>query len=184
MKNALILHGTSNTSLGNWFPWLKRELEKSGYLVWCPDLPHADHPDQDNYFKVIFGRTDWQFGDESVVIGHSSGGVTALKVVQHLADGVVINKCVTVGAPYIRHGDDPIQGLFKEPYDFTKIKKHAKRFIIFHSDDDPYVPVEDGKIISNALSGDFVYIPGQGHFNLEKGPQYKRFPKLLEKILE
>ena len=89
-----------------------------------------------------------------------------------------------MGASYVRHGEDPILGLFTEQYNFDIIKRHAKKFIIYQSDNDPHVPLEDGKILQKALGGEFVFIPGQGHFNLEKGSQYKQFPALLEKILE
>jgi predicted alpha/beta hydrolase family esterase len=184
MKNVLILHGTENTSQGNWFPWLKTELEKRGFVVWSPDLPHADHPDLQRYSKLIFGNTSWHFNSDSIIIGHSSGGVAALKLLQKLPADIQIQKCIVVSASYAVHGEDPIQRLFKEQYDFEKIKTHAKKFIIFQSDDDPHVPLEDGKILSRVLNGEFVFIPNQGHFNLEKGPQYKQFPELLEKILE
>jgi predicted alpha/beta hydrolase family esterase len=177
------LHGTGNTHTGNWFPWLMKELEKRGYLIWCPDLPQSDHPDLQQYSKLIFGNPKWHFDSDSIVVGHSSGGVAALQLVQHLPESIKIAKCITVGASYVLHGEDPIQGLFTEQYDFKKMKLHAKKFIIFQSDDDPHVPLGDGKILSKVLNGEFVFIPNQGHFNLEKGPQYKQFPELLEKIL-
>src|SRR5258708_27654173 len=78
MKNALILHATDNTSQGNWYPWLKGELEKKGYIVWCPDLPHAEKPSVRRYSKFIFGNKDWKFDKDSVFIGHSSGAVAVL----------------------------------------------------------------------------------------------------------
>lgn len=184
MKNVLILHGTENTSQGNWFPWLKGELEKRDYAVWCPDLPKADHPDLKRYSNYIFGNNDWYFDKNSIIVGHSSGGVAALKLLQQLPKGVIIDRCITAGAFINTHGWENIKGLFAEPFDFEVIKSHARNFIIFHSDDDPYVPLEDGKMLSNALNGELIIMQGQGHFNLEKGPQYKRFPELLEKILE
>lgn len=184
MRNVLILHGTANTSQGNWFPWLTQELEKRGYEVWSPDLPQADRPDEERYLNHIFSRKDWKFTSETVIVGHSSGGVAALRLLQRLPEAVVIDRCITVGAFTSTHGWDSIAGLFRTPIDYTVIKKHAKKFIVYHSNDDPHVPIEDAEELQKKLDAEFIFIPDQGHFNLEKGPQYTQFPVLLEKMLE
>ena len=183
MKNVLILHGTANTSEGNWFPWLKQELEKRGYTVWAPNLPNADEPDEKRYLDYIFANKQWKFTPDTIIVGHSSGGVAALKVLQQLPDGVIIDRCITVGAFTNTHGWDDIAGLFTAPFNFPEIKKHARKFIVYHSDDDPYVPLSDAKELESNLSAELVFIAGQGHFNLEKGDQYRMFPELLEKIV-
>ncbi len=184
MKNVLILHGTANNSQGNWFPWLKAELEKRGYNVWSPDLPQSVNPDEDRYIPYILSNKDWKFTKDTIIVGHSSGGVTALKLLQRLPSGVVIDRCITAGAFIEEHGWKDIVGLFRTRFDFKTIKKHAKHFIVFHSDDDPYVPVDDAERFTRALNAEYILLKDQGHFNLEKGSQYRQFPELLEKILE
>ena len=76
MKNALILHGTGGDSKENWFQWLKKELESKGYKVWVPDLPGADKPNIRNYNQYLLDN--WSFDDETVMVGHSSGAVSIL----------------------------------------------------------------------------------------------------------
>lgn len=68
MANVLILHGTGNTSAGNWFPWLKQELEKRGYEVWSPDLPQANQPDEERYLNHIFSNKQWKFTPETIIV--------------------------------------------------------------------------------------------------------------------
>jgi len=75
MKNALILHGTDfrkeqKQKLNNWFPWLKAELEKLGFEVWVPELPEAWQPNLKRYWNFLKG---FNFNEETVIIGHSSG---------------------------------------------------------------------------------------------------------------
>lgn len=180
MKNVLILHGTDSNPRDNWFQWLKGELEKQGHEVWIPDLPGAKNPNTKRYGDFIFGNSRWVFSDKSTIIGHSSGAVAILGLLQRLPKNVVVNTCVLVGSFKDNLGSKKLNGLFEKPFDFKKIKKHAKRFIFIHSDNDPYCPLGHAKYLSKKLGGKLIVKKGQGHFNLEKGPEYKQFPFILE----
>ncbi len=182
MKNALILHGTSNNHQGNWFPWLKKELKKRGYQVWVPDLPSSDKPNAKIYNKFLLGNKDWKFNRESVIVGHSSGAVEILSLLQNLPHDVVVKKCIFVGVFKDNLGEEIFDGLFEEPFAFKKIKKHANEFIFVHSDNDPYCPLGHAQYLSRELGGKLIVKKGQGHFNLERGPQYRKFPFLLKLI--
>ena len=178
MKNALILHGKSNNHTGNWFPWVKEELEKKGWKVWVPDLPDSKHPSIIKYNKKIFGNKDWKFNDKSVIVGHSSGAVAILGILQALPENIKIDTAILVGA-FEPSKDDPEYPMISN---YDKIKAKTKRFIFIHSDNDPYCPLEEAKFLADKLNGKLIIKKGQGHFNLEHGQQYKKFPFLLEFI--
>jgi predicted alpha/beta hydrolase family esterase len=55
--------------------------------------------------------------------------------------------------------------------------------LFIHSDNDPYVPLDQAQFVSTNTGAEMVVVPGEGHFNLERSDGYKQFPKLLE-ILE
>jgi len=165
MKNALILHGTDSDSSANWFPWLKAELEKLGYKVWVPDLPHAEKPNIERYNKFLLSNNDWAFDSESVIIGHSSGAIEILGLLQALPENTVLNMCILVGSFKDDLGWDSLKELFLKPFDFEKIKKHAKQFVFIHSDNDPYCPLEHAEYLSQKLNGKLILVKGQGHFS-------------------
>ena len=56
----------------------------------------------------------------------------------------------------------------------------CKKFYVFHSDNDPYVSLENGKTLSKKLNTELIFIRNAGHFNTNSG--YKEFRGLLEKI--
>lgn len=184
MKNALILHGTANNAQGNWFPWLKTKLERRSWKVWVPDLPQADRPNTKRYNQFILGNKDWQFDKETVIIGHSSGAVAILGLLHQLPTGVKIDTCILVSAFKDNLGSEIFNGLFEEPFDFEKIRQKANNFILVYSDNDPYVPLEHGRWLAQQLNAKLIIKPGQGHFNLETGPEYKQFPLILELLGE
>lgn len=184
MKNALILHGAGNSSQGNWFPWLKCELEKLEYKVWSPDLPDSDVPIVDKWLGAIFGNKDCEFNDETVIFGHSAGATCILRILEQLPEGVKIKKAILVGG-VVELGTIPDfypykRSMVEKPFDWEKIKRSAKNFYFIASDNDPYQCGEDqAKIMQSHIGGQLIIKPGQGHFNLEIGPQYSQFPFLL-----
>lgn len=185
MKNALILHGTDGHSKENWFNWLKVELENKGWKVWVPDLPHAEKPNIDRYNDYLFANKDWQFNEESILVGHSSGAVAILGLLQTLPDDVKVDTCYLVGAFRNDLKWDALKDLFVKPFDYEKIKNKAKRFIFIHSDDDPYCPLEHAEFIAEKLDGKLIVKKGQKHFSVGSfGEEYREFPFLLKLIEE
>lgn len=184
MKNALVLHGTNDSSEGNWFPWLQVELERIGWKVWVPDLPQADAPNMQRYQNFIFS-SDWKFDNESVIVGHSSGAVAILGLLQALPEGTVIDTAVFVGAFKNDLGWDSLKELFSKPFDFAKIRASAKRFVFLHSDNDPFCPLEGATSLSKELGGELIVVPGASHFSLGTGGDaYEKLPIILDILHE
>ncbi|MFS8117879.1 MAG: RBBP9/YdeN family alpha/beta hydrolase [Microcoleus sp.] len=179
MTKFLILHGTNGTPDSNWFMWLKGILVGKGHQVWLPQLPNADTPSTERYNKFLLSNSDFIIDEDTIIIGHSSGAVEILNLLQHLPDSRTIRTAVLVSAFKDDLGWDTLKGLFVEPLDFETIKLHCPRFIFIHSDNDPYCPIEHPKFLANKTDGELLIYEGQGHFNTELGPQYKHFPELL-----
>lgn len=181
MKNAIILHGTDNTPGGNWFRWLEGELKDRGYEVWLPQLPDAAVPDAQKYNQLLLNH-GFDFNDQTILVGHSSGAVAILNLLQELPEGKHVKASFLVGAFKGPLDKAARSKLFPKPFDFEKIKSHCGKFVFIHSDNDPYVPLSDAEFLADKLDAELVVEKGQGHFNLETGPQYREFPRLLKLI--
>lgn len=180
----VILHGTGSSHEGNWFPWLKAELEKLGHEVWVPDLPDADRPNISKYNQLLL-NSDFDFNN-SVVIGHSSGAVATLGLLEALPQDITLNTAILVGAFTKRLSESPSWGmlreLFDEPFDYESIKQKSDQFIFVHSDDDPYCPIDQAKFLSEKLGGKLHRLTGMGHFSKALDPRFDTLPELLEII--
>ncbi len=187
MKNALILHGAGNNSQGNWFPWLKAELEKVGYKVWVTDLPDSERPNRESWLETINNNKEWEFNGESVLVGHSAGATFILRLLETLPEGIKVHKAILVAgtvemgtkSEYFQYKEDLVKGSF----DWEKIKNSCEFFYFIHSDNDKYqCGEEQGKIMQSHIGGKLIVKSGEGHFNLEVGDHYKELPLLLELI--
>jgi len=181
MKNAIILHGTANTPEGNWFRWLEGELKSRGYDVWLPQLPDAEMPSANKYNQLLLNH-GFDYNQETIMVGHSSGAVSILNLLQELPEGVKTKAAFLVGAFKGPLDKSNRSELFPKPFDFAKIKSRCGKFVFIHSDNDPYCPLSDAEFLTEKLDGVLVVQEGQGHFNLEASPEYKKFPLLLQQI--
>lgn len=182
MNKVVVLHGTQGSPEGNWFKWLKHELEAKKLQVWLPELPNAKQPSLTEWVEFVKENCPFEIDDDTFVIGHSSGAILAFVLAQKVSKPIGATVCVSV------FHDNSLKWeandkLFDVDFDFKSAKNNAKERLVIHSDDDPYVPVEQAKYVADNIGAEFILIPGQGHFNLEKSKAYNKFPKLLE-ILE
>jgi predicted alpha/beta hydrolase family esterase len=182
VKNAIILHGTLGSPEGNWFQWLKRQLEEKGLQVWLPQLPHAKQPSLREWSNFIHDKCPFTIDEQTLVVGHSSGAILSLILAQQ--NNTPVGGVVAVSAfPDNSLNWEPNNRLFDVGFDWSAIKAKSGKLLFVHSDTDPYVPLDQAKYVADHCEAELIIIPGQGHFNLEQSPDYRTFPKLLE-ILE
>lgn len=180
MTNVLIFHGTGGDPLENWFPWLKGELEKKGCRVFVPQFPHPkDHPLSD--WLNVFKDYEKYINEDTILIGHSLGGIFLLRVLEKLTKPIKAAFFVAtpIGIGSIRYfmSDFKFSGF---DFNFGKIGEMAKYFTVYHSDNDPYVSLENGEELAKKLGIKLTFIPNAGHLNTEAG--YTKFDLLLKDI--
>ena len=171
MKNALILHGTGSGPNSGWFDWLSSKLSEKGYQVYAPQLPHTDSPDLTLNRRLIFAG-DFEFSPETIVIGHNSGAVLALKLLEMLPKGTHIDTAVAVSAY------QPADFMDKIRTDMVRDK--ARRLVYVHGADDPIAPVDGARDLAKQTGGRIVVVPDAQHFVDQPGLDNTRLPVLAE----
>lgn len=179
-KNAFIFHGTAGYPEENWFPWMKAKLEENELKVFVPQFPTPQGQSLAAWLEVMHPLMD-QINSDTILIGHSLGGVFTLKLLERFS--VPIKLAVLVGTPI---GVRPILNYDRDAsfsgfdFDWQKIKASSKNFLVYQSDNDPYVGLENGKQLANYLGVELTFIPNAGHFNAKAG--YIEFEHLLQSL--
>jgi uncharacterized protein len=179
-KNRVILvHGWEGSPQRNWFPWLRAELEKSGYDVLSPLMPNADHPKLSEWLEFL-KKTVGQTDEHIFFVGHSLGAMAILRYLETLDKGKRVGGAVLVAgfSELIKYNE--LASFFETPLDYEKVKQAAARFAAVNSDNDPYVPQKFGEILRDRLGAELTIIENGGHLNTEA--KCFELPVVLEKI--
>ncbi len=179
MKRAVILHGTDGAPDHNWFPWLKTWLEAHDYKVWLPELPGNHTPDRHVYNDFLLD-SNWDFSD-NLVIGHSSGAVSVLNLLQDKRCPQ-IKVGVLVGAwSHMEQTDldrEQFKNLFPESFDFDAIRRKTDSLLFMHGDNDPFCPLDQAKWLAQQTDSEIVIVPGGHHL----GSIFTEFPQLTQEL--
>ena len=182
MKNALIFHGTEGYPEENWFPWMKEKLEAEGYEVFVPHFPSPPIvPASIDEWLSVLEDYKQHINEETILIGHSLGGIFTLRILEKL-DCKVKAAALTgtpIGVrPILNYDRDSAFSGFE--FDWGSIKEKTDNFLVFQSDDDPYVDLANGEKLAQHLGVELSFVPNAGHFNKKAG--YTKFDELWEKL--
>jgi len=181
MTNVFIIHGAYGNPEENWFPWLKSELEKLDCRVFIPKFPTPKNQTLENW-RNVFEEYKKDLNENSIVIGHSLGPAFLLDILEKLDNPIKAAFFISGFIGLLNNPDfDNINKSFVDrSFDWLKIKQNCPKFFVFHSDNDPYVPLEKAKQLAKNLGVDVIIVKNAGHFNEKAG--YKEFNLLLDKI--
>ncbi len=182
-KRAFIIHGWGGYPDKNWFPWLKDQLIKKGFVVSVPQMPESDHPKMDSWLSKLsdeVGKPD----KECYFIGHSLGCITILRYLERLEATEKIG-----GAVFVAAFDDDLgikelaaSNFFLKPVDWVKVNEHCNNFVAIFSDNDYYVSLDHSDVFKKKLEAKVIVKHAMGHLNEKSG--VRELPDVLEAVLK
>jgi uncharacterized protein len=178
MTNIFIIHGADGYPEENWFPWLKKGLEDLGHKVFVPHFPTPENQTLQSWLKVLEEYKEY-ITPSTIFVGHSLGVPFILNVIERepiKAAFLVSGFTGKAGNSY----DDSMKTFAQKTFDWKQIRNHCKHFVLFHSDNDPYIKTEKAQELAGYLGIKLSLVKGAGHFNSASG--YNTFVLLLEKV--
>jgi len=175
MKRAIIVHGWDYNPKMNWYPWLKKELEKLGFKVIVPTMPNTSKPQIEgwvSHLKKIVGKLD----EETYLVGHSIGCQTILRYLEKENFNSKIPKTVFVAGWFKLNNleDEEVEKIAKPwletSIDFNKVKPKISQLTVFLSSNDPYDFLKENEnTFKEKLGAKVITEKNKGHFTEEDG---------------
>ena len=170
MKTAYIFHDAFSDPFSDWYPWMKTTLEGMGYLVMVPNFPTPGGQSYESWKAVLKNYIN-TFDEQTILIGHGTGGVLALRIAEELSREIHGLFLVASYAEKIGHeGYDRLNATFLDhTFAWDTIKSHAMVIKVYAGESDPFVPVATSKKLAESLGEELQTIPEGGHINKASG---------------
>lgn len=172
-KQVLIIHGwTNRRPEGSWQRQAAVALRQQGHQVHYPQLPSTDEPRFSDWSEVALNElaqiAEANTGEEVVVIGHSLGAVTWLKLVADgLAPSLVSRVLLVAPADPALLVDIP-DFIVDLPAIAESVRAVGSTTLV-GSDEDPWQPNGIEETFGSVLGLPTLVIPGARHFSLSDG---------------
>ena len=133
MKNYIVLHGSFGSKDGNWFPWLREELENKNKEVAVPQMPvGVGNQNFDNWSKE-FGKL--KINENTIIIAHSIAPVFVCKYL--IINKIKVKKLIFVCGFNNYLGIDKDFDAVNEPMfidNIEDVKKYCDDIVCYYSD--------------------------------------------------
>lgn len=151
-KRVLLLHGYGTNAHSDFHPWLKSKLEDVGYIVELPNLPNPDEPLIEEQVEYVLEKYPTK---KNMIIAHSLGCVTALKLIESLDykidDLILVSGFIDYN---FYEGDEDIEnlsGCCDWDFDFNRIKSSVGNIHILRPQIDTAVTPQQTESLSKKL---------------------------------
>ena len=158
-------NGCSPIQEANWYAWLASSLKRGRTFeeVHLRDFPDPDEAKREIWLKFL--KEDLAVGPDTVLVGHSSGAQAAMR----LAEQEVVGGLVLVAACHSDLGDagERASGYYPPsggPWNWAAIRRNTGWIVQFHSEDDPLVPVSEGRAVAQEIQSEYIELNGRSHF--------------------
>lgn len=186
---VILVHGWSGGPHKEWFPWLANELKSKiqKIIVVTPPMPHTDSPTIEKwvpFLEKVVGKPDKNL----FFIGHSIGCQTILRYLERLPKNIKIGGAIFVGGwltlKNLKTEEEKKVAIpwLNTPLDFVKIKSHLDRCVVFLSDNDYYVPLNNKKLFEENLGAKVIVEYNKGHFSKKGG--VTEVPEAVEELIK
>ncbi len=175
IKRFVLLHGKGGSPETNFLPWMREKLEHLGYEVQVPTLPDSAAPDDEVQAEYV--RTHCRIDEHTTVVGHSFGGIVALRL---LESGVRMGRLVLVGTPYSDNFIDKkkrptISAAVRKGFAAQPILRNAAHIELLYDTRDHVVPLSDGEAFAQLFNRPLIKRVGRAtHFCAEREPEVLR----------
>lgn len=178
----VIVHGTCGSATGNWFPWLKGEMERKGCRVIVPQFPTPEGQSFAAWREVFRDRLGDCAPAQTVLIGHSIGAPFVIRMAEETDRPyrAVIPVCPFAQTLGVAQFDALNSSFVEHDFDWGRIRKGAFLRACFAADNDPYVPLALSQDVADKMEARLVVIPGGGHLNADSG--FMSFPPVLDAL--
>lgn len=179
MENYIILHGSFGSKDGNWFPWLRNELEKRGKKVVVPQMPVGVGSQNFESWSKELDKLD--INNRTTIIAHSIAPVFTCKYL--IKNQKKVKKLIFVCGFNNYLGIDLDFDTVNKPMfidNVQDVKKYCDDIICFYSDNDPYVELGAEKDFADKLTSQQIVIKNGGHINAESG--FLEFEEILKHL--
>ncbi len=166
-----------------WSGWLADKLRARGIEVIAPDFPNSSEPKLDEWLDRVRSHvTKFDAKDNWVLVGHSLGCPSILHLLERFDKSERVKAVFLVSGSSEDIGIPQLTNFFADGFDWEKIKQKSSKFVVINSDNDPFVPLDEGECLANLVNGEFLVEPGAGHIN--EGSGFTKYERLLKLILE
>ncbi|OGG49366.1 hypothetical protein A3C18_02855 [Candidatus Kaiserbacteria bacterium RIFCSPHIGHO2_02_FULL_54_11b] len=126
----VMLHGYKSKGESPRWKWLKSELEKFGHEVVIPTLPNTEHPKENEQVAAALNATTYD--ENTVLVGHSLGGLVAMKVAERLNNKIarLVIVASAMNPAYPGYVERPFRKDFDWDIDVEKIKAIAPNRVV------------------------------------------------------